>query len=351
MKVNDSFDTNAYYTAQMQHFEMRVSKGDSQIIEFGGKPFGDFHAARVLPGYDPDIKARILGDLTLELGNVSIAMTLHAQDVLCAPDGRRTAQRIRGYTGLRYDSEVIRLADQSRNTFGLPLETVVLTSVPSSLSAQNIEYINEYTERLVSEGLTVKKIGQIAGYPWIEVNNIIDTLTQFEPVSEQDHLIVISPGGGSGKFCVAATDIAHRLIRGGNPNFIKFETFPVFSLPTSHPLNVAFLAATADLPNELVTTVDNQTNYDKDVQNLSILKAVISHFPNLNSPLRNFTDPTDMGINVITEGIVNSDAITNACLKEIIIRIKRYSTELENGDEDESTVARTVKYLDSLLAD
>jgi uncharacterized protein (UPF0371 family) len=239
----EAFDTNKYYEAQMSVFLDRLERGDDKVVEFGGKPFGDQHAARVLPGYDSDIKAYILRDLAYELGDTTIAMSLHAQDILAQPDGRRVARRIRGDSGLHYDEEVLRLIDQAATDFGLPINTVVLTALPSQLSPENKEYINAYIGRLKQACLNVKTIGLIDSYPLVDVNKIANTLTADEPIANTDNLIVISPGGGSGKFCVAISEIAHKLKCGKNPNFVKFETFPVFTLPIDHPLNVAFLAA------------------------------------------------------------------------------------------------------------
>lgn len=331
----------------MEAFRERMQSGEEQVIEFGGKPFGDYHASRVLPGYDPDVKARILQDLTAELGTgaVTIAMSLHAQDVLLSPDGRRISRRIRGDSGLRYDDEVISLVDQARSRFDLPVHSVVLSSLPKNLSAQNEDYVGAYTERLEAEGLTVKTIHRIEGYPFLSVGSVGETLARNGRPSDTDHMIVISPGGGSGKFGVAVTDIAHKLRGGGNPNFVKFETFPVFGLPVEHPLNLAFLAATADLPNELTRTTCGKTNYDKDVQNLGIVKTLMMEHPELESPLHEFSEPTDMGVNVIESGIVDEQLVTQACHEEIARRIQRYKSERASGDETTQTLMRTQQYL------
>ena len=345
------FDTAKYYEKQITAFMDRLDEGDMQVIEFGGKPFGDYHASRVLPGYDPDIKARILQDLHRTLGNVSMTLVLNARDVISPPDGRRIAQRIRGDSGLRYDNELIRLVDQARDDFDLPIESVTLTSVPIGMSESNQEYIDNYRERLDTYGLSVRAVDYIPGYPLLDAKTIESTLTQFEPNSEQDQsLIILSPGGGSGKFCVAVTEIAHKLKRGGNPNFIKFETFPVFHLEPDHPLNIAFLAATADLPNVLLSTPGGKTNYDKDLQNLAILQTLMTHYAQLDSPLHRFNEPTDMGVNVIEAGIIDEAGVNKACLLEILRRIERYAREAEAGDEDPDTAGRARLYLGSLGA-
>lgn len=346
--ASESFDTDRYYECQMQAFSDRFSKGDTQIIEFGGKPFGDYHAERVLPGYDPDIKGYILQDIVHELGDTCIAMSLHAQDVLSKPDGRRLNKRIRGDTGLHYDDEVIRLVSEARERFELPLDTVVISALSKNLSESNHEFLENYKARLDLEGIAVKNIDYIKNYPFIDVNNIVPSLTKNQNIAGTDNLIVLSPGGGSGKFGVAITEIAHQLELGKNPNFVKFETFPVFKLPIDHSLNLAFLAATADLPNELIVTDSGQTNYDKDLQNFTLLRSLISHFPDLESPLKDFIEPTDMGVNQIEKGIICMKSVESACSKEIARRLIRYKNENSRGYEDITTIERTQNYLEDL---
>lgn len=341
-----AFHAQTYHDAQMAAFADRLGQGSHQIIEFGGKPFGDHHAARVLPGYDPDIKARILKELTVSLDDVSIAMSLHAQDVLHAPNGRRISQRIRGDSGLHYDEEVVRLARQAHDEFDLPVDTVVLTALPEVLSPENQDYIEEYSQSLAAEGLAVRSIRALSGYPFLDVGLVREALTQAQPITDSQNLIVVSPGGGSGKFGVALTQVAHLLEAGHNPNFVKFETFPVFKLPIEHPLNTAFLAATADLPNILIETSTGKTNYDKDVENLALLKTLLSHYPSLDSPLHDFIEPTDMGVNVIESGIVDHEAVVKACMVEITRRLMRYKSEHQRGEESVETIERVQGYID-----
>src|SRR5690606_20830014 len=137
-----SFDTERYYSNQVDELSKRISEATVQVIEFGGKPCGDHQASRVLPGYDPDTKGWILHELTQSLGRVTITLALHAQDVIAPPDGRRATQRIRGDSGLRYDDEVLRLTEEARNRFKLPIESITLTSLPATISSENQEYID-----------------------------------------------------------------------------------------------------------------------------------------------------------------------------------------------------------------
>jgi uncharacterized protein (UPF0371 family) len=302
----------------------------------------------VLPGYDPDIKARILGSLCSDLADVKIAMAINARDILGQPNGRRIAKRIRGDSGETYDDEVLRLIEQANNQFNLPFRTVALTSTPSKLSSENQQALGEYLVRLKKEGLETHVLRQIPGYPNLAPETVVDDLTQDEPISDGGHLIVVSPGGGSGKFSVAITEIAHNLVAGRNPNFTKFETFPVFKLSPHHPLNMAFLAATADLPNDLVELHNGDTNYDKDVGNLALLQTLLTRFPDRESPLRRFQIPTDMGVNVIETGILDEIAVDEACDSEMKRRVERYETEYAKGQESIETVMRARRYFEYL---
>lgn len=340
-----AFDSDQYFVEQMVEFRERIPQEGATIIEFGGKPFGDYHASRVLPGYEPDLKAEIIQSLVHELGAASLVFAINARDILEMPDGRRVSRRIRGDSLLTYDDELFRITDQARDQFGLPVSDAVLTVVPPDLSEQNQDFLGRYTERLSGHFDGVHRLPMIAGYPNdILPPTIVDMLTQAPPIAGGRNMIVMSPGGGSGKFSVAITEIAHCLQQGTVPAFIKFETFPVFGLPMTHPLNRAFLAATADLPNELTELSNGMTNYDKDVQNLGLLRQLINLFPELDTSGLRFELPTDMGVNVIERGITDEELVADACKEEILRRIRRYEREIIEGNETTETLNRTRLY-------
>lgn len=340
-----AFDSDHYFVEQMEAFRERIPREGAAIIEFGGKPFGDYHASRVLPGYEPDLKAEIIQSLVYELGSASLVFAINARDILQMPDGRRLSRRIRGDSLLTYDDELFRITDQARDEFGLPVSDAALTVVPGSLTEQNKDFLGRYIERLRGDFDGVHQLPMIDGYPnGISPSAIVDVLTQAPPIANGRSMIVMSPGGGSGKFSVAVTETAHRLVEGVAPTFIKFETFPVFGLPMTHPLNRAFLAATADLPNELTELSNGLTNYDKDVQNLSLLRQLISRFPELDVSGLRFELPTDMGVNVIERGITDAGLVAHACKEEILRRIRRYEREIIEGNETTETLARTRLY-------
>lgn len=340
------FDTEKYYTHQVDAFIDRIVPDCPTIIEFGGKPFGDYHASRVLPGYDPDIKAAIIRDVYLEIGNSVVAMAVHARDILAAPNGRRPSRRIRGDYGITYDQEALRMTDEARRVHGIELSAIALTAMPHVLSAENSDYIASYTQRLSKEFDVVRVLPEIPHYPNIASSTVVEDLTKAKPLTTADQgLIIISPGGGSGKFSVAITEIAHKLAWNVAPNFIKFETFPVFNLPADHPLNRAFAAATADLGNQIVKLSSGETNYDKDVGNLALLQTLLSEYPQIRTPMAGYMQPTDMGVNVIETGIIDSSLIEKACTEEISRRIKRYREEVSAGNELVATLETTEELL------
>ncbi len=350
------FDTEAYFAAQMDSFTARIDPSVPNVIEFGGKPFGDYHAARVLPGYDPHVKADIIQGLRDTMGRTELALVVNAQDLLHDPDGRRVAKRVRGDTQLTYDEEILRMADQADREFGLTVDNVVVSVVPRGLVPVNEDYLGGFADRLAANFGRVHLLPKVDGYPnAIPDDQVVTRLTEVDPIAPHSNLVLMSAGGGSGKFGVAASEIAHHLETGIVPNFIKFETFPVFALSEGHPLNQAFLAATADLPNELTTLVNGLTNYSKDVENLALLRQMIAQYPHLSTGRLEFVEPTDMGVNVIERGITDVGIVAAACRAEIGRRITRYEQEVSRGVEVPDTLTRTQQYaahlaLDQLIA-
>lgn len=345
------FDTQEYYEVQMARFRERILPGNQTVIEFGGKPFGDYHASRVLPGYDPDIKAEIIKDVHEELDNNILTIAVHSRDVLAAPDGRHPTRRIRGDYGLTYDEEVFRMTEQARKEFNIPISAAAITATPNLLSGDNEEFIASYTEKLKREFDTVRVLPAVEGYPAIPDDQIVNVLTHEQAISEADqNIMILSPGGGSGKFGVAITEIAHKLKEGRTPNFIKFETFPVFGLPAEHPLNRAFIASTADLDNKLVSLAGGQTNYDKDVGNFALLKSLLDQFPHIKTAMHLHKEPVEMGVNVLEAGITNEAIVVQACFGEIERRIERYEREISNGHESLATLNAARNALNSLVA-
>lgn len=334
------FNTDVYTQMQVGRFKdgIRGYSGGPTYIEFGGKPFGDFHAARVLPGYDPDCKASMLESLALL---AKIVMVVNARDVLPEPSGRYPRGRIRGDSSLRYNDETIRIVEQARQ-LGMTINDVVLSVTPYALQDTDKLLVEQFREDLANRGIQLRMHYEVPGYPHPNVlNDAAAVFGRNDVIAEAGrHLVVFSPGGGSGKFGVILSELYYALMRGEAPNFMKFETFPVFGLPADHPLNLAFEAATADLENTVIDLASGETTYDKDVENFRLLQEVYRRFGATDHPVVRMHNPTDMGVNVIEQGIVDMNRVVRACGREIVRRYERYVAEHAAGDEKPSTVER-----------
>ncbi len=339
------FSNQLYLEAQTKAFKDKLSYNKGPIfIEFGGKPFDDHHAARVLPGYDPDIKASILKAIN---PSVRIIMVVNAKDILHPPFGRTTRGRIRGDSGLRYDLETIRLVKRARD-LGFNISQVVLSVTPMTLDAEAKKKIFDFQAILQDLGINLHLHYE---YPTYQNESFFENNPA--PFSENDqiakpkeNILVFSPGGGSGKFGVILSEMYKSLKRGENPFFIKFETFPVFNLPSDHALNLSFEAATADLGNKVICLGTRHSNYDKDIANFKHLQQMFSLFPHIDNPINKMKTPIDMGINQIDKGIVSHNHIVRACREEITRRVKRYQDEVASGDEKRETLDKTIQVLE-----
>ena len=335
---DSAFDTQLYLKHQIRAFNKRIElyTAGPTVIEFGGKPFGDYHAQRVLPGYDADCKAQILRELS---DHCKIVMVVNARDIIPRPTGRHNNGRLRGDSQLRYDSETLRLVRQSQ-TFGFSISDVVLSVVPRCLSNNHADLLHKYRERLSNEGVTAHTHFEIPVYPDCSIIDDGESAFGMNDIVADGHcnLVVLSPGGGSGKFGVLLSEMYHMLKKGVTPTFIKFETFPILRVKPSHPLNYAFEAATADLGNRVVSVTDISTSYDKDIENFELLQKLFAHLP--AHPVTMMKNSSDMSVNEIIEGITDIDKVVAACAREIERRIQRYIREFQTGDERQETVQR-----------
>lgn len=338
------FNNLRYLEFQIKAFQnhLSITKGPD-YIEFGGKPFDDHHASRVLPGYNPDNKAHILKALN---PLVKIVMVVNAKDILPAPYGRTLKGRIRGDSGLRYDQETIRLINRARE-LGFNIDHVVLSVTPVIQNQVVKDKISEFRHLLSQINVDLFIHYEKKLYP--SESFFSDSQNPFEldePITKpNENLLVFSPGGGSGKFGVILSELYRSLKRGENPSFIKFETFPVYNLNSNHPLNLAYEAATADLGNKVIRLGKNRSNYDKDVENFKLLKKVYSLFEKQKNLIHTMESPIDMGINQIEKGIVDEKEVKEACRQEIIRRIDRYQNEVNSGDEKLPTLNKTIEIL------
>lgn len=298
------------------------------FIEFGGKAYDDKHSARVLPGYDPHIKLQLLKYLS---ESFEIVVVVSARDIL--------KPRIRGDSQLFYGDETLNLVQLLRQN-NIVVKFGVLSMVKNSYNDLDNERIAEFLESSKNYlGINFFPFPFIPFYHHKKIFQLGQTFFPSIPIDGKN-ILIISPGGGSGKFGVCLSLLMNDFLKNKNSSFIKFETYPVYNLPIDHPVNLAFIAASADLGNTLVQDEKFKTSYDKDVQNFDLLKFLVEQrCPNLaENPLSLYEVPSDMGVNRITSGFVNEELIKKAAWDEIKKRVSRYQKEIQDGIEYPQTL-------------
>ena len=303
-----AFDNELYIRTQSAHIRNRIEQfGGKLYLEFGGKLYDDNHAARVLPGFQPDSKLRMLLQLK---DKVEMVIAINSGDI--------EKNKIRGDLGITYDRDVIRLIDIFRG-FGLYVSSVVMTRF------QDSDLTRAFEARLESIGVRVYRHYDIPGYP----SNIAHIVSD-EGYGRNDFIetsrelvVVTAPGPGSGKLATCMSQLYHEHKRGIQAGYAKFETFPVWNLPLNHPVNLAYEAATADLsdvnmidPFHLEAYGTTTTNYNRDVEAFPVLVAMFERILG-KCP---YNSPTDMGVNMVGNSIVDDDAARDASRQEILRR-------------------------------
>ena len=309
------FDNNKYLTIQRKNILDRISKfGDKLYLEFGGKLFDDYHASRVLPGFEPDSKLQMLLGIK---DKAEIVIVVNANDI--------ASNKVRGDIGITYQEDVLRLIDTYRNV-SLYVSSVIISFY------QDLPNILEFEQKLKNNGINVYKSYKINGYPHnIPLIVSDEGLGKNEYVKTTRPLVVVTaPGPGSGKMAACLSQIYLDNKNGIRAGYAKYETFPVWNLPLNHPVNLAYEAATVDLndvnmidPFHLekygVTTV----NYNRDVEVFPLLKAIFEKIYG-ETP---YHSPTDMGVNMVGFGIKDEAKVIEASKKEIVRRY--YDTRLK----------------------
>ena len=313
MKIG--FDNNKYLEMQSQHIRDRIAKfGDKLYLEFGGKLFDDYHASRVLPGFKPDSKLQMLMQLKDE---AEIVIVINADDI--------EKNKVRGDLGITYDLDVLRLIDVFRSR-GLLVNSVVLTRFADQPTAVKFE------NRLTGNGIHVYHHYSIPNYP-----TDIDLIVSDKGYGKNDYVettrrlvVITAPGPGSGKMAVCLSQLYHEHKHGVKAGSAKFETFPIWNLPLKHPVNVAYEAATADLndvnmidPFHLEAYGETTVNYNRDIEIFPVLNTMFEQILG-ESP---YKSPTDMGVNMAGNCIVDDEAVCAAANQEII---RRYYAALCN---------------------
>ncbi|MBQ9652948.1 MAG: DUF1846 domain-containing protein [Bacteroidales bacterium] len=324
--MKNGFDIQKYLKIQSEHIKERIAMfGDKLYMEFGGKLFDDNHAARVLPGFEPDTKLKMLRQLS---DDCEIIIVISAVDI--------EKNKIRSDLGITYDMDVFRLRDEFMKR-GFLVSSVVITHYNGQSSA------DAYRARLERMGITVYYHHTIEGYP--KNVSLIDSEEGFgknDYVKTTRPLVVVTaPGPGSGKMAVCLSQLYQEMKRGIKAGYAKFETFPVWNLPLKHPVNIAYEAATADLndvnmidPFHLEAYGTTAINYNRDIEIFPVLNALFEGIYGENP----YKSPTDMGVNMIGYCLADEDACCDAARHEIIRRYYTALGHLAAGDGNDEEV-------------
>lgn len=322
------FDNEKYLKIQSEHIRERIAKfGNKLYLELGGKLFDDFHASRVLPGFQPDSKLRMLGQLS---DHAEIVIVISAKDI--------EKNKVRSDLGITYDMDVLRLREAFRDR-GFLVSSVVITHYNGQSSA------DAFRRRLERMGITTYIHYTIEGYP-----TNVDLIDSDEGFGRNDYIrttrplvIVTAPGPGSGKMAVCLSQLYNEHKRGVEAGYAKFETFPVWSLPLKHPVNIAYEAATADLndvnmidPFHLEAYGKTAINYNRDIEIFPVLNALFEGIYGENP----YKSPTDMGVNMVGFCINDDQVCCEASRDEIIRRYFTALNRMAQGEGNEAEVSK-----------
>ena len=332
--MKQGFDNDKYLKLQSEHIKERIAQfGNKLYLEFGGKLFDDYHASRVLPGFQPDSKLNMLLQLK-DQAEIVIAISADAIE----------KNKIRGDLGITYDLDVLRLID-AFHSMDLYVGSVVITQYTGQSAADH------FRERLSELGIKSYLHYIIEGYP-----SNIDHIVSDEGYGKNDYIetsrplvVITAPGPGSGKMATCLSQLYHEHKRGIKAGYAKFETFPIWNLPLRHPVNVAYEAATADLndvnmidPFHLEAYGETTVNYNRDIEIFPVLNAMFEQILGY-SP---YKSPTDMGVNMAGNCIIDDDICKEASNQEII---RRYYQALYDRKKDVIGSKESVYKLELLM--
>lgn len=335
MKIG--FDCEKYLSEQTEYILERVDNFNNKLyLEFGGKLSYDYHAARVLPGYDPTAKIKLLQKLKDK-----------AEIILCIYAGAIEKNKMRADFGVTYDIDLMRSIDDLRSN-GLLINSVVITRYENQPSASL--FINKLNRR----GIKTYTHKFTRGYP-----TDIDTIVSENGYGENEYItttrplvVVTAPGPGSGKLATCLSQIYHDHKRGITAGYAKFETFPIWNIPLKHPINIAYEAATADLndvnlidPFHLEEYGTKTINYNRDIEVFPVLKRI---FEKITGKPSLYRSPTDMGVNRVGFSIIDDEIVKNAAKDEIIRRYFRYHCEYKKGLSELETAIRAETIMSEL---
>ncbi len=324
MKIG--FDNSKYLKMQSEHIKQRIVQfGDKLYLEFGGKLFDDYHASRVLPGFAPDAKLQMLMQLS---DYAEIIVVISASDI--------EKNKVRGDLGITYDVDVLRLWDEFLNR-GLYVGIVVITHYTGQSSAK------QFKAKLEKKNIKVYLHYTIEGYP-----SNVPLIVSENGYGKNDYIettrpLVVVTGPGSGKMATCLSQLYHDNLRGIKAGYAKFETFPIWNIPLKHPINLAYEAATADLndvnmidPFHLEAYGKTTVNYNRDIEIFPVLNAIFEGIYGSNP----YKSPTDMGVNMAGNCIIDDETCCEASKMEII---RRYYTALNKVVKDETSETEVYK--------
>ena len=324
------FSAEKYIEEQSKYILKRIEDGNGRLyLEFGGKLVQDKHAMRVLPGFDENAKIKLLNRMK---DQTEIILCIYAGDII--------SSKTRQDFGITYDLEVLRLIDAFRS-YDLGINSVVVTRYENNPS------VNMFINKLERRGIRTYKHYFTKGYP-----TDVDTIVSDEGYGANPYIevtkpliVVTGPGGGSGKLATSLSQVYHEYRRGTKARYAKFETFPIWSLPLKHPVNIAYEAATADLkdvnmidPFHLEAYGKTAVNYNRDIEAFPVLKRILDK---ITGDVDVYQSPTDMGVNRAGFGIVDDDVCREAAKQEIIRRYLLAEVSYKKGKIDESVLERT----------
>ena len=330
------FDHAKYLELQTKNITDRIARfGGKLYLEFGGKLFDDYHASRVLPGFQPDAKIRMLYELR---DDAEIVIVVSADDI--------EKNKRRGDLGITYDADTLRLIDAFRD-FGLYVGSVCITHFSEQPGAV------QFQKRLETLGMRVYRHYKIPDYP---AN--VPLIVSDEGYGKNDYIettrplvVVTAPGPGSGKMATCLSQLYHEYKRGNKAGYAKFETFPIWNLPLKHPVNVAYEAATADLddvnmidPFHLEAYGVTTVNYNRDVEIFPVLSAIMKNIMGESI----YKSPTDMGVNMIGYCIADDEVVCKAAKEEVIRRYYEAACNVKLGFGDKQVVHRIELLMNSM---
>jgi uncharacterized protein (UPF0371 family) len=331
------FDNERYLHEQTSAILERVNRFNNKLyLEFGGKILYDYHAARVLPGFDPNVKMRLLQILK---DKIDVILCIHAGDI--------ERKKVRADFGITYDVDALKTIDDFRE-WGIDIAAVVIT-----------RYQNQPPARTFKNKLELRGVKVYLHYPTKGYPTDVDLIVSDQGFGANEYIlttnpivILTGPGPGSGKLATCLCNLYHEYKNGVKAGYAKFETFPIWDLPIDHKVNIAYEAATVDLKDEVL--IDELhlkaygvkiVNYNRDIEAFHLLKRIIEKITGGESM---YQSPTDMGVNRASSGIVNDRIITEASHQEIIRRYFRCAVEYAMGLVDKDTLDLAAKIIDKV---